>query len=281
MKKHILLPTDFSDNAWSAIVYALKLFKDESCTIYFLHAANLHLSAMSTSSNTHLKTILDNAVTELLELKSMAETVNCNANHQFEIITSKDQLLEAIEMAVKTYQIDLVIMGTKGATGAQEFFFGSHTVHVLTHLNDCPILVVPDEFDFVPPKQLAFPTDYKHFFGAQELNHLKQFAALYDSKIRVVCILEDGTLTELEAYNKSQLDNYLMNYDHSFHFMPKYSKKTKEINDFIKALDIDLLVIFRYKHNMIERILKEPVIKKIGFQPLIPFLVIPNAPTKQ
>ena len=35
--KKILLPTDFSDNAWNAIEYALKLFKDEVCTFYLLN----------------------------------------------------------------------------------------------------------------------------------------------------------------------------------------------------------------------------------------------------
>ncbi|WP_281542184.1 universal stress protein [Maribacter aestuarii] len=35
--KNILIPTDFSENAWNAIVYALKLFKDEECKFYLLN----------------------------------------------------------------------------------------------------------------------------------------------------------------------------------------------------------------------------------------------------
>jgi hypothetical protein len=31
-----------------------------------------------------------------------------------------------------------------------------------------------------------------------------------------------------------------------------------------------------YKHAFIEHIIKEPVIKKIGFNPIVPFLVIPE-----
>jgi hypothetical protein len=30
MQKKILLPTDFSDNAWNAIIYALKLYANET-----------------------------------------------------------------------------------------------------------------------------------------------------------------------------------------------------------------------------------------------------------
>ena len=35
--KHILLPTDFSDNSWNAITYAIQLFKDEACVFFILN----------------------------------------------------------------------------------------------------------------------------------------------------------------------------------------------------------------------------------------------------
>ena len=37
-----------------------------------------------------------------------------------------------------------------------------------------------------------------------------------------------------------------------------------------------MLVMVNYKHSFIESILNEPVVKKIGFQPMVPFLVIPS-----
>ncbi len=36
--KKILLPTDFSDNAWNAIFTTLKLYADQECKFYVLHA---------------------------------------------------------------------------------------------------------------------------------------------------------------------------------------------------------------------------------------------------
>ena len=38
MKRKILLPTDFSNNSWLAINYALQLFKNEACDFYLLNA---------------------------------------------------------------------------------------------------------------------------------------------------------------------------------------------------------------------------------------------------
>ncbi|WP_341220224.1 universal stress protein [Polaribacter atrinae] len=35
--KNILLPTDFSDNSWNAIQYAVQLFKDEKCNFFIMN----------------------------------------------------------------------------------------------------------------------------------------------------------------------------------------------------------------------------------------------------
>ena len=274
MKKNILLPTDFSDNAWSAAVYTLKLYAEEVCTFYFLHASKTNVSVMSNLSNKLLDVMTKNDIKELNDLKEMAETVNANANHNFEIILSTEDLKNAIESAVKKLNIDLVVMGTKGATKAKELFLGSNTVNVIKNMRLCPILAIPDEFDFVEPKQIAFPTDFNRFYG-EELLPLKRLADLYNSKIRIVHINKEDNLTSVQDYNLAMLKAYLENYPHTFHWMPDYAKKTKEINDFIEELDINILVMINYKHSFIEKLINEPVIKKIGFQPKVPFLVIP------
>ncbi|WCO02853.1 universal stress protein [Psychroserpens ponticola] len=276
MKKSILIPTDFSDNAWSAIVYALKLYSDVECTFYFLHSTNMRLSTMSNISNKLLRSISDKAFKELEELKDMAEISNANSNHEFKIILSATDLLDTLNVSIEKYNIDLVVMGTKGATGAKEFFFGSNTVHIIKKLKRCPVLIVPDEFDFIEPKQIAFPTDFNHLYDDKELDPLRDLAELYNSKILPVCILSNEKLTGNQEINMTQLEKHLMNYNTSFHVMPNYAKKTVEINDFIELLEINMLVMINYKHSFIERILKEPIIKKIGFHPLIPFLVIPS-----
>lgn len=274
MKKNILLPTDFSDNAWSAAVYALKLYANEECKFYFLHSLKMKISTMSSISNKLLNTMSDNAMKDLKELKEMAVNSNANANHEFEILLSSFSLDDAIDSALDKHHIDLVVMGTKGATGAKEFLFGSNTVNIIKKVSRCPVLIVPDEFDFEEPKQIAFSTGFNRFYD-QEILPLKRLAELYNSKIRIVHINKEEKLTKLQDYNYTMLKTYLKNYEYSFHWMPDYAKKNQEINDFIEELNIDILVMINYKHSFIESLVKEPIIKKIGFHPTVPFLVIP------
>jgi nucleotide-binding universal stress UspA family protein len=275
MKRNILIPTDFSDNAWSALVYALKFFKEEFCTFYLLNSTNLKASTLSNLSNKLLKTMLENAKKELLDLKELAETSNANANHDFQITLSSKELRSAVETAIKEWNIDLVIMGTKGATGAKELFFGSNTVNIIKSVKICPVLIIPEEYDFIKPTQIAFPTDFNRFYDHIELQPLKDLATLHNSKIRIVHINAETKLNDIQEYNIKTLGSYLEDFEHSFHWMPKYAKKVVEINDFIEELDIEILAMVNYRHSFIEKILNEPVIKKIGFDPKIPFLVIP------
>ena len=275
MKRSILIPTDFSDNAWNAIVYALKLYADEVCAFHFLHAWSVSNPTTRTYITTHyIETIEEDSLKQLTELKGMAENANINANHTFDIVLSKEGLKSAIETAVKKHNVDLIVMGTKGATGAKEIFFGSNTVDTIKKMKLCPIMVVPEEFDFVEPKQIAFPTDFNRFYG-EELVPLKRLSELYNSKIRIVHITKESNLTKTQDYNLAMLKVYLENFPHSFHWMPDYAKKTQEINDFIEELDIDILAMINYKHSFIENIVNEPIVSKIGFHSTIPFLVIP------
>lgn len=275
--KNILLPTDFSDNAWSACVYALKLYANEECTFHFLNSTNMEATTPKVDMESrYIKTIKDEVCQELLNLKKMARVANANANHKFEIVLSDKGLKAAICEALLAYDIELVVMGTKGVTSKIEAFFGSNTVSIINKIKDCPVLVVPDEFNFAEPKEIAFPSDYNRHYSNMELQPLRKLSKLYNSNIRVAHINTEEHLSSIQQYNRNMLGEYLKHYSHSFHWIPNYTKKSNAITEFIKELDINILVMVNYKHSLIEKMTHEPVIKKIGFHPIVPFLVIPG-----
>ena len=99
---------------------------------------------------------------------------------------------------------------------------------------------------------------------------------MFNSHIYILHINVEKKLNELQEYNMTMLKEHLKNFKHSFHWLPKYTKKTEEINVFIEDLKIDVLAMINYEHSIIENIIKEPIIKKIGFKPIVPFLVFPE-----
>ncbi|MEM6718955.1 MAG: universal stress protein [Bacteroidota bacterium] len=274
--KHILLPTDFSDNAWSAIIYTLKLYQYETCKFYLLNSQKVASSRISSFSNKLLSTMLENAKKDVLQLKEQLEATNTNSNHEFEVIVSLGDLDDAIESCVLKHKIDLIAMGTKGATGAKGVLFGSNTAKMFKKVKTCPILAIPNEYEYATPKQIAFPSDFNRYCDAKELDYLKNLADLHNSKIRVIHINEKGVLDEKQESNLNVLKEYLKAHDHSVHLIPSYTSKEASINDFIEELDVDILAMVYYSHSFIDSILREPVIKKIAFNLKVPFMVIPE-----
>ncbi|MEM6685800.1 MAG: universal stress protein [Bacteroidota bacterium] len=274
--KKILLPTDFSDNAWSAIVYTLKLYQHETCKFYLLNTQKVASSRISSFSNKLLATMLENAKKEVLALKKQIETTHANSNHEFEVIVSLGDLDDAIESCVHANAIDLIAMGTKGATGAKGILFGSNTAKIFKKINTCPILAIPNDYEFKVPTQIAYPSDFNHNCDAQELHYLKLMAGLYNSKIRVFHINEKEKLSATQENNLNTLKAYLQEHEHSVHFIPSYSSKEESIHDFVAELDIEMLAMVHYTHGFFDSILREPVIKKIAFNLSVPLLVIPE-----
>jgi hypothetical protein len=70
--------------------------------------------------------------------------------------------------------VDLVIMGTKGATGAREILFGSNAVHVIKNSN-CPVLVIPPTTAIRSRPKSCFPPIMKSNTPGSFWRHLQKF----------------------------------------------------------------------------------------------------------
>lgn len=277
----ILLPTDFSDNSLNAIKYAVQLFKDQTCDFILLNTftpaiASVEYMEVASAQFGLLDAMKEASKTGLNTIREKIESEFKNPKHTFSQISSFNMLSTEISDLYEGNVMDIIVMGTKGATGAKEIFFGSNAVSIVKKMKNCPVLLVPENYEFVIPKQIAFPTDYNRYCDAKELQYLKNMADLHASKIRVVHINVEEKLDENQENNFTILKQYLSNYEHSFHWIPDYASKATGITDFIEELEIDMLAMVQYSHSFLERIMREPVIKKIGFHLTIPFLVIPE-----
>ena len=276
MFKNILLPTDFSDISWNAIAYAVRMFEKEPCKFYLLNSTLLKVSTMSNFTGRLAHTMIDSARTDLDRLVIKIKEQTINPEHSFETLVSEDHLDDSVEWAVDKFGIDLVVMATKGATAAKGVLFGSNAVRVIKSVKNCPVLVVPEDYTFKKPNEIAFPTDFTREYTVKEIKPLKQMAEKFDAQIRILHINEEENLSTEQESNKVELIGLLSPCKYRFHWMPDYAKKAKEIHVFIESLYIDMLAMVRYKHSVLEAIFNEPVIKKITFKTKVPFLVMPE-----
>ncbi|AIZ41371.1 MULTISPECIES: universal stress protein [Cellulophaga] len=286
--KNILLPTDFSSNAWNAITYAIELYKDEPCTFYLL---NTYTPAIS-NSRFMASTLLDEALViedyskEGLKVV-LSKILNKYSNplHTYKMVSSFSLLTDQVKEMVDEFDIDVVILGTKGASGVSEVFMGSNAVKVIKAVKNCPVLAIPEYFEFETPTEIAFATDFNRFYSQSELEPIVSLAKTFNSVIRIVHVQHEiKALTELQQFNLNMLRKYFKEVEHFVHTVSEVNSVSKTLEVFSDELDIHLLAMLNYQHSYMEKLTRESVVKQLAFHSQIPLLVIPelgmNNPSK-
>ncbi|QCW99503.1 universal stress protein [Aggregatimonas sangjinii] len=278
--KKILIPTDFSENAWNAIRYAIELFKNEECVF---HVLNTYTPAIASSR--FMAASIDGATLEngarsrseggLKKVIDRIAQLYTNPRHRFKTSSSFSFLVDEIKVMVEELDIDLVVTGTKGASGLEEVFMGSNTVRIIKSIQNCPVLAVPQYFKFITPNEIAFATNFNRFYTKSELRPLREMAKSFNATIRIVHVQNEiKALTELQQFNLSMLRKYLEDVEYFVHTVSELNSISKTLEVFTEELDIHLLAMLNYQHSFLEKISREPVIKRVAFHTQVPLLVI-------
>jgi len=279
--KHILLPTDFSSNAYNAIAYAISLFENEECIFYVLNAFEVGASGLSSTIGKAKNTRLYRAIKEESERNSsalMAKLIseNQNSKHEFKSLIISDSLLNAIGKTVIDYNISYVFMGTKGSSAVKEVFMGSNTVSVIKHINFCRLVAVPENYSFVAPKQIAFVTNFEHVYSKVELKPLLDLANLWGSEVIILHVERDKKLTSQQETCKNLLIQRLNGLTIKF----VETKGESKISDAIQIFssenkDVGMIAMINYWHSFFEKLTTENIVNRIAFQTEVPFLIVP------
>ncbi len=273
----VLLPTDFSDNAWNAIKYAMEFFRGESCTFYLLHTytpafyrMDYMLGGPSFSAIPDVGVDISLAGLEktLADIKEQYS----NQRHVIKTVSAFNLLTDEINELSVEKEIDFIVMGTQGATGAKEIFLGSNTVFVLRKAQ-VPVLAIPENCQYKPLEKFLFPTDYWTRYKKEELQTIKTLATLHNAEVTILHVKEEYDLTEEQLSNKEYIADFFKDSSHRFE-EKKGALMPGAVIDYVEEHNYDLLAMMNRKHSFMERLLWRQNIDQIGFHVRAPFLVI-------
>jgi nucleotide-binding universal stress UspA family protein len=277
--KRILLPTDFSDNALNAIRYALNLFKDEEVTFYLLNTftpVSYHTGYLIENPTPYgMEDIaMINSKKDIEKTEEKIKEEFNNPKHSFVRLSAFNTLIGEIKEVVRNYNIDLIVMGTKGATGAKEVFIGTQTMYTIKKVN-CPVIAVPSGFEYEDPRDVLFPTDYKFSINNKYLPLVKEICDKYICRLNILNAYYGVTLGNKQQEIKNALDEYFKDNAHIFHIAEGVDV-LEAVEDFQKKYSINLLIMIHNQHSFFENLLFKPVINQVAYHTNIPFLVIPS-----
>lgn len=276
--KNILLPTDFSKNANHALRYAQRLFETEPVRFTLFHAyqpSPLQLLGKSPHRvGQYYQLEKDRAKAQLKASLSQITQYTDNNRHTFVSQTAPGTLLEALQ-TLSMSEFDLMVMGSKGATGLKELILGSNTYSVVKEMPHIPILVIPDQATYTNPKKIAFATNFTRPYAKEELAPMLNILSLWQASLRIIEVYYDPLLTETQEQNLSNLESMLTAINYRLHVIPHFNSIETALKMFNEELEIDVLAMIRYPRSFFEELVREPVIKKMAYHTKVPLLILP------
>lgn len=206
--------------------------------------------------------------------KTLADikTKHKNTKHQFKTLSAFNTLTDEIREVAAREKIDLIVMGTQGATGAKEIFLGTRTVYVIRK-SKVPVLVIPLNYAFKEIKSIVFSTDYANPFNEKELLFLAYAVKMHKAKLIVLNVKEDYKLTDDQIANRESLTGHFQGLEPIFEQV-KGNDMPNTIHEYIHQREIGLLAMMNRKHSFFGKLIAKPTIDSIGYHTQIPFLVM-------
>lgn len=193
--KTVLATTDFSDVSTNALFFATELCKRASARLLIIHVISKEEDE-------------DSALQAMRSAESSVKTF-FGTEFKCESTIVHGDFVSAINNAVAGFDVDLIVMGTRGASGLKKLLIGSNTVNVLANTK-LPVLVIPEAAKFENflnkgKGRIILASDLDDLENENALGILKEIALLIKQpKVRVVSVRPNNT--HLQDFQKLQRD---------------------------------------------------------------------------
>lgn len=188
--KKLLIPVDFSETSEAAVDFGMQLAAVLDYEVMLHHALDLveddnRFYALS-QDKVH-RDLYDEDMMEQKERKVSDFYKKWNTkNVKSSIHLTIGSMIDDIQELVKLYDVKLVVMGTKGASGLKELFVGSNAEKVVRYLH-CPVIAIHGHADPAHIKRILVPVDLDNLLPSflREMRHLHD---LFEAEMEFVWV---------------------------------------------------------------------------------------------
>jgi len=276
--KKILFPTDFSDTASNAFQFAAKIAEALEGELVLLHTfrtpLDYHIPSymideMAEDEERTVMRILDKIIADYYEKNPLSEGKVILTPLAIQGFTA-----EAIVKTAEMQEADMIVMGTKGATGLEKIFLGSMTATVIDQAK-CPVLAVPIKATFDGFKQLIYASDFSPN-DFTTISQLRDFGKLFDSKIHCIHVSDDENYFIDDVSFDLMKENYFKEYPNAdkmvdFHVLLGTDLKDG-LSDAITTYSASLIAMLTRKESFFDRLFSGSDTKNMAYESNIPIL---------
>lgn len=225
--KRIIVAIDFSKGSIHALNYAILIANKAGADITMIWVDNTSSAEVIYSHFTNEDRLERKKSFEELKSKYKGQL----KNGQLDFLMRKGKVHLEMAKAARQKDADLIIAGTHGVTGYEEYWIGSNAYRIVTYA-PCPVITIRNDYAFGEDiHDIVFPID-SSVETKQKLPFTAGVARLFNARIHVLGIYS----TNLQSLRK-RIDN---NVDHALDYLKKekiqyneHREKTDNITRFI------------------------------------------------
>jgi nucleotide-binding universal stress UspA family protein len=279
--KKILVPTDFSACANHAVNFAVQSAKYLPIEITLLHSfevkGNIYTDYLGVNKEFN-QSMLTEANKKLNDLKIQIEKTEGVLVHT---LISKKPLTTAVLEAAAENHIDLIVMGTLGASGLKEKLLGSNTGSVISQTR-VPVMVIPFYYEWKKPEKLLLATN--HFEKDPViLDYIFELADLYLAKSQVIVFTEEegqNAFAMLEHHRKTPPYEKLLKeqyHQETLTATQLFGESFEDsLQEYINYNHIDILAMITYPRSSFwDKVFHPSITRRMSYHTKIPLLAIP------
>lgn len=272
MISNILVPTDFSDVANNALHFALKFAQKANAKISVLHVSHIPVVDASFPAEVYETFMTEIEETTKSNFDKIENDYLKNSGVEYEIYSVMGFVNDEVKEFADKNKIDLIIMGTTGASGIQEILVGSNASSIVAK-SHIPVLVIPPSSTYHELKHIVYSSDYNEpEFPA--VSRLIYFAELYDANISVLHVKNEADKFFDSANNFFVRNKHNISYEKIKMVKLPEGDVMDKINEFIVSEHADMLVMAKHNRSFFDRIFHRSLSKHMTYHTKIPLLVL-------
>lgn len=271
--KKILFPTDFSETANNAFVYALEMAKSIDAEVIVLHVYDLPSVSFGEVPVTLVEIYdsielnnFENFKDQIPHLRKIAEKYQLDDVKMSHVLRHGD-LVRIMKELCHEEKIDMIVMGTNGASGLQELFLGSNTGNAIVNV-PVTLLSIPNKAHFERIKYIGFTTTFNDH-DRMALHKVLSIAKRFHAKVKCLTVKTHkfGVTDEGIEYWKSEFKNEPVEF-----FVIPHDDVKETILDFVEHQDVDILAMVTQKRNFFEELFTHSLTQKLSYHIETPIL---------
>lgn len=280
--ERILIPTDFSETAELAVAHGAYMAHLFNAKIFLLHSLQYPIYATLPEEPVFLEPVvpLDEKRIEH-DLGQAADEIIKKYNVEVSTLTLAGRPASGIAQGVKENNIDIIVMGTHGASGFDEFFMGSNAYRVVATV-DCPVISVQKFAKKVGFSNIVLPID-NELHSRQKVNNAIELARAYKSTLHILGLLEEDEDESDEKKLVLKLDTVkqlLSREQIPFTYrLRKCQNPAVEAMNYSGEVNGDLILVIRGHESTVGRAFLGPFAEQLVNHSKIPVMSIKPADT--